>query len=115
MPSMLPEQKLLKHLSDNCADSRLNEVAVAHGVGKQPYDIQARFMNIILAYVYSMAHNYELGHFPRGTYEIARLCKKVKDLAFRDEFTTTKYEFYGDYEMEQGTPPLANLTLFDVE
>lgn len=100
MASLLPEQKLLRHLSDNCADSRLNEVAVAHGMGRQPYDIQSRFFNIILSYIYSMSHNYELGRFPNGTYEIARLCKKMKDLAFYDEFTVSKYSHYGDYEVE---------------
>lgn len=99
MPSMLPEQKLIRHLTDNCADSRLNEVAVAHAMGRQVGEVQSRFMNIILAYIYSNAHNYELGMFPHGTYEIARLCKKIKDMALWDEFTTSKYDRYGDYEM----------------
>lgn len=107
MASQLPEQKLLKHLGDNCSDSRLNEVAVAHGMGRQPFDTQSRFFNILIAYIYSMAHNYEVGHFPNGTYEIARLCKKVKDFAFYDEFTVSRYSVYGDYEMDNG------LTLFD--
>jgi len=100
MPAQLPEQKLIRHITDNCADSRLNEVAVAHAIGRQQYDIQARWFNVILAYVYSMAHNYELGLFPHNTYEIARLCKKVKDLSLSDEFTTSKYDYYGDYEVE---------------
>jgi len=114
MASQLPEQKLLKHLTDTCADSRLNEVAVAHGMGRQPYDIQARWFNIILAYIYSMSHNYELGRFPQDTYEIARLAKKVKDLAFADEFTTSKYSHYGDYEMANEVINEAiNLSLFD--
>lgn len=99
MPSMLPEQKLIRHLTDNCADSRLNEVVVAHHMGRQDHDIQARFFNIILAYIYSMAHDYELGIFRTGTYEIARVCKKIKDFALSDEYTTTKYETYGDYEV----------------
>jgi hypothetical protein len=114
MASQLPEQKLLKHLADNCADSRLNEVAVAHGMGRQPYDIQARWFNIILAYIYSMSHNYEIGRFPNSTYEITRLAKKMKDLALSDEFTTNVYEKYGDYEMENDLVDNAiNLTIFD--
>jgi len=100
MPAQTPDQKLVRHITDNCADSRLNEVAVAHAIGRQEYDIQARWFNIILAYIYSMSHNYELGRFPHNTYEISRLSKKIKDLSLRDEFTTTQYEYYGDYETE---------------
>lgn len=100
MPSLLPEQKLNRHLTDNCADSRMNEVVVAHHMGRQTGDIQSRFFNIILAYIYSMAHNYEIGSFHQDTYEIARICKKVKDFALSDEFTVSKYGLYGDYEVE---------------
>lgn len=107
MPSMLPEQKLLKHLADTCADSRMNEVAVAHGVGNMQYDIQARFHNIIVSYIYSMAHNYEVGRHPNGTYEICRISKKIKDLALSDEYVVEKYPNYGDYEA-------VDLTGFDI-
>lgn len=112
MASQLPEQKLLKHIVDNCADSRLNEVAVAHGIGKQVYDVQARFYNIILSYIYSMAHNYELGLFPNDTYEIARVSKKIKDYALEDEYTTAHYRQYGDYEAEHDM--VHDLTGFDI-
>jgi hypothetical protein len=110
---MLPEQKLSRHLTDNCADSRLNEVAVAHHMGRQQYDVQARFLNILLAYIYSMAHNYELGRWPNGTYEIARVCKKIKDLALSVEYTTSVYDKYGDYEMEHGLVPTVDLAGYD--
>lgn len=107
MASLLPEQKLLRHLSDNCSDSRLNEVVVAHGMGRQGKDTQTRFFNILIAYIYTQSHNYEIGIFKNDTYEIARLCKKIKDLALSDEFATATYAYYGDYEMEN------DLTLFD--
>lgn len=111
MASQLPEQKLLKSITDNCADSRLVEVAVANGIESQHTDIQKRFFNILVAYVYTMAHNYEIGKLGNGTYEISRLSKKIKDLALSDEYSTSTYEFYGDYEMANN---LINLTLFDV-
>jgi hypothetical protein len=115
MASQLPEQKLLKAITDNCADLRLNEVAVGHGIGNQPYEIQSRWFNIILSYIYSMSHNYEMGLFPNNTYEIARLSKKIKDLAFSDEYTTSIYSHYGDYEMANGLiNDAVNLTLFDI-
>lgn len=99
MASQLPEQKLNRHLTDNCADSRLNEVAVANHMSRQSYDIQARFHNILIAYIYTMAHCYEVGMFHHNTYEIARICKKIKDFALYDEYTVSKYSDYGDYEV----------------
>jgi len=115
MASQLPEQKLLKAITDNCADSRMNEVAVANGLERLDHDIQARWFNIVLAYIYTMSHNYEIGNFPHNTYDISRLSKKMKDLALSDEYTTIRYERYGDYEMENGLINSAvNLTLFDM-
>jgi len=111
MASQLPEQKLLKSITDNCADLRLNEVAVANGLETQHPDIQKRFFNILIAYIYTMSHNYEIGKLDDGTYDISRLSKKIKDLAFIDEYTTSHYEKYGDYEMAND---LINLTLFDM-
>jgi hypothetical protein len=102
-----PEQKASKYLVDALADSRFNEVAFANRFYDQPYDIQARFWNVLLAYVYNNAHNYELGIFPSDTYTIARLSKKIKDYVFSDEYHVIKHERYGDYEMEN------DLTLFD--
>jgi len=114
MASQLPEQKLLKSITDNCADSRMNEVAVANGMHERPYDIQARFWNILLAYIYTMSYDYESGQFFHNTYEIARQAKKIKDLALSDEYTTIRYERYGDYEVENGLiNDAVNLTLFD--
>jgi len=107
MASQLPEQKLSKSIIDNCADSRLQEVAVAHRIEIEHGDIQSRWFNILIAYIYTMAHNYEIGKFHNNTYEISRLSKKIKDLALSDEYSTSTYEFYGDYEVEN------NLTLFD--
>ena len=107
MPSMLPEQKLLKHLADTCADSRLNEVFVAHAMGRQPQEVQARFYNILVSYIYSMAHYYEIGSFPNDTYDICRVSKKIKDLALSDEYVVEKYPVYGDYEA-------VDLTGFDI-
>ena len=106
--ALTPEDKAAKSLIDACADSRMNEVALAHRMGRQEFDIQARFYNVIISFVYYHAHNYEAGLFPNGTYEIARMCKKIKDLAFSDEYSTTKYEKYGDYEQAEH-----DLTLFD--
>jgi len=115
MASQLPEQKLLKAITDNCADSRMNEVAVAHGILQQESAIQTRWFNIILGYIYSMAHQYEMGVFARDNYELARLSKKIKDLALEDEFTTSIYTRYGDYETANGLiNDAVNLTLFDM-
>jgi len=115
MASQLPEQKLSKAIIDNCADSRLHEVEVANRLETEHGDIQSRWFNIILAYIYTMAHNYEIGKFHNDTYEIARLSKKMKDLALSDEYTTSVYERYGDYEVKNGLiNDAVNLTLFDM-
>jgi hypothetical protein len=115
MASQLPEQKLLKAITDNCADTRMNEVAVANGVSRQESDIQAKWFNIILSYIYSMAGKYEYGLFTESNYEIARLSKKMKDLALEDEFNESIYTRYGDYETRnQVIDEAINLTLFDL-
>jgi hypothetical protein len=101
-----PEQKAAKYLIDACADSRMNEVALAEAIGRQEHAVQARFFNVLVSYVYQMAYWYEVGDMNRGNYQIARLSKKIKDLAFSDEYNVIKYERYGDYEMQ-------NLTLFE--
>ena len=44
-----PEQKASKSLIDALADSRFNEVGFANRLYDQPYDIQARFWNVLLA------------------------------------------------------------------
>jgi hypothetical protein len=108
MAAQTPEQKAAKVMTDACADSRFNEVGFAHRMHEQPYTIQQRFYNVLVAYVYTLAHDYEWGIFENDTYEIARLCKKIKDLAFADEYGTTSYPFYGDYEGEN------NLTEYPV-
>lgn len=100
------EQKAAKHMMDALADSRFNEVGFANRFHDQPYDIHARFWNVILVYIYNNAHNYELG-IMGNLYTINRLCKKIKDLALSDEYNLIQYERYGDYEMQN------NLTLFD--
>lgn len=105
------EDKAARVLADACADSRFNEVALAHRMGAQVYDIQARFYNVLVSFIYYHAHNYEYGVFPNGTYEIARMCKKIKDLAYSDEYSRKRYEVYGDYEQERR---YENLTLFDI-
>lgn len=99
------EDKVAKYLIDGCADSRLNEVALAHTMGRQSYDVQARFWNTLVSYIYFHAHNYEHGLFDEGTYEIARLSKKIKDLAFADERKYSSdpvHERYGDFELQDG-------------
>ena len=103
-----PEDKASRYLTDGLADSRFSEIVFARKIMRQPHAIQVRFYNVIVAFIYANAHNYEVGHFPRGTYEIARVCKKIKDLALSDEYTTVKYAKYGDYEMG------SDLTQFDV-
>ena len=114
MAAQLPEQKLSKSIIDNCADSRLLEVAVANRIESEHGDIQARWFNVIIAYIYTMAHNYEIGKFNNNTYEVARLSKKIKDLALSDEFTVSKYELYGDYEVQNEIINEANnLSIFD--
>jgi hypothetical protein len=105
------EDKAAKAIINALADLRFNEVGFVNRFHDQPHDIQAKFYNVLVAYVYTMAHNYELGLFPHGTYEISRMCKKIKDLVFSDEYSTIKYAQYGDYEMEGGNP---DLTLFDM-
>jgi hypothetical protein len=108
--AMSIEDKVSKAIIDACADDRLVEVTVGHKIARALYTVQARFWNIIVAYIYTMAYNYEIGHFPHGTYEIARMSKKVKDLCFEDEYTTKKYERYGDYELSEAE---MDLTQFD--
>lgn len=102
-----PEQKAAKYLIDACADSRFNEVAFANRMTEEKYDIQVRFWNIYVSYIFNNAHNYEYGVFPNETYEISRLSKKIKDYVFSDE-PDIPYPVYGDYEIE-------NLTLFDYQ
>jgi hypothetical protein len=101
-----PEQKAAKYLIEALSHSQFNEVAMAHRLGEEHYDVNARFWNVIVSFIYYHAYNYEIGQFPNDTYEIARLCKKIKDLALSDEYTLTKYALYGDYELH-------DLTAFD--
>lgn len=114
MPSQLPEQKVAKSLTDNCADVRYQAVPVAHHMTRQHSDIQTRFFNTLLAYVYAMAHRYEIGAFNSTTYELVRLCKKIKDYALSDEFTVSVYSHYGDYENVQDLNDAINLDIFDM-
>jgi len=102
-----PEQKAAKYLIDACADSRFNEAALAEALQRQPLEVQSRFWNVIVSYVYHMSHWYEVGHIQKDTFEISRLSKKIKDYVFSDEYKYIVYERYGDHD------PRADLTLFD--
>ena len=53
-----PEQKAAKYMIDGLADSRFSEIGFAQRITQQPYDIQARFWNVIIGYVYTMAQRY---------------------------------------------------------
>ena len=102
-----PEQKAAKYLIDACADSRFNESALAEALQRQPLEVQSRFWNVIVSYVYQMSHWYEVGHIQKDTYQISRISKKIKDYVLSDEYKYIVYEKYGDYELEH------DLTLFD--
>jgi hypothetical protein len=102
-----PEQKAAKYLIDALADSRFSETGLANRIMDEKYDIQARFWNVLVAYIYSNSLNYELGLFPHDTYTISRLSKKIKDFVFADEYKLLKNSVYGDYELAN------DLTEFD--
>ena len=106
--ALTPEDKAAKAMIDACADSRMNDVALAHRIGREGYDVNARFFNVLISFVYYHARNYEAGLFPNGTYEIASMCKKIKDIVFTPECPPVKYEKYGDYERDAH-----DLTQFD--
>ena len=96
-------RKLAVLMADKLADSRINEVHVAHEFQDAHPDAHARFMNVVLSYIYQQAHRYEVGLVPMEMYDIIRLCKKIKDYSLHDEFnpvvnpdyTETGREFFG--------------------
>ena len=106
----LPEVKAADAIIDACADNRLNEVAFAHIIMEEAGYIQRVFYNLLIGYIYAMATNYEYGVFANDTYDIARVCKKIKDLVLMDEYPTPKYERYGDYEKAR---EVSDLTPYD--
>ena len=102
----LPEVKAADAIIEACADNRLNEVAFAHIIMEHAGYIQRVFYNLIISYIYAMATNYEYGTFANDTYDIARVCKKIKDFALMDEYIIPRYERYGDYEKAREGPDL---------
>ena len=79
-------QKLAVLLSDKLSDSRINEVRVVQEFEDAHPDAHARMMNIILSYIYTQAHKYEVGLIPAELYDQVVLCKRIKDYALKDEF-----------------------------
>ena len=71
--------KLANHLSDKLSDSRIREVALAHKLADEPYDVQARFLNTAIAYLYTMARAEQRGIVRFDLYDIAKLCAGIKE------------------------------------
>lgn len=76
---MQPNDKLLKAISQYMGDFRCNEVALAHDISREPYDVQARFLNTALAYIYNHVKSHDVGFTRADLYEIARACKEIYD------------------------------------
>lgn len=96
-------RQLADLLADKLSDSRINEIRVVQEFEDAHADAHLRFMNIILSYIYSQAHKYEVGLIPADLYELVRICKKIKDYSLNDEFNPivnpeyaeTGREFFG--------------------
>lgn len=102
------EQRAAKYLIDALADVRFNAPAFAHRILDQPSDIQNKFWDVFLCYVYSQSFTYSMGSMNPNLYDVARLSKKIRDFVFSDEYEIeSRYPRYGDYELD-------NLTLFDM-
>mgnify|MGYP006271489355 CR=1 FL=1 len=83
---MSVSKKFASTMSDKLCDSRINEVQVAQEFLDAHPDAHKRFMNVILSYIYSQAHRYEVGLIPAELFDLIRLCKKIKDYSLHDEF-----------------------------
>lgn len=95
---MQPHDKLLQAISKHMGDFRLNEVALAHEIGREPYEVQARFLNTAMAYIYNHVKSYEHGLIRADLYEIIMACRDIFESGMNnyvepgvEELSGTKY------------------------
>jgi len=74
---MQPHQKLVKSISQHMGDYRLNEVALAHEISREDYEVQARFLNTAMAYIYNQVKAHEYGLVRSDLYDIVVACREI--------------------------------------
>jgi len=74
-------RKLMNVLSDGLASSKVKEIYIAQNLTEEHYDVQARFLNIAIAYIYTMAGSESRGIVRADLYELAKLCSDIKNYA----------------------------------
>jgi len=94
-----PSEKVSKFLGENLSNSRINEVSIASDLAHEPYDVQARFMNIALAYIYLMSYTGSDVAVRMDLIELASLCRNIRELAIDylitpEPFGVAGYEEY---------------------
>lgn len=74
---MSTNEKLLKAISQHMGDFRCNEVILAHDISREPYEVQARFLNTALAYIHAHVKSYQAGLIRGDVYDIVLACIDV--------------------------------------
>ena len=93
-----PSEKVSRFLGENLSNTRINEVSIASDLVHEPYDVQARFVNIVLAYIYIMSYSGSDVAVRMDLIELARLCRNIKELAIDYLITPEPFEATGNTE-----------------
>ena len=74
---MSANDKLIKAISQHMGDFRLNEVALAHDIWREPYEVQARFLNTALALIHRHVRSWEHGLVRAELYDLVSACMEI--------------------------------------